>query len=667
MKRQVARATILLPLAFILVAVASMEPAFLAQHEQQKGIFGRVTSITTTFPDVFEFTLDTAEGEQRVESTPNTRVSIPGRETTSASDVSLGDFLAVLAREDSGRLNALSVMVKPDATVSYSHFMGSVAGVAGDQVSLIDKDGNLVTADLLLAGERPDPGQIITALVHRDAKTAGLTVIAAESGNQKIERLAKAIQQAIGEGASDNQANLENRLKANATGHLTILQEIHGRVVPELRPVFALAQVRALQAFSVLLKAAGLGNPTVKLSGVIEQFTPNTGIVLVSPDVGPQVELKLTPATVIRLFGKSALPGNLEETQKVESIYDPQTDEAHTLDVIFPALDDGLEETLLAQVQVGELEGTIAEIGASSLKVRLPSHVVTLVVTRETVITDRGNPAVLFELVPLVRVKVRFDPFTRRALEIETYDDKPGLAFVSGVVKSFVPKTKEGTVIPGRTSEGNTLIISPSGEIITLNVTSNSIIERAGLRMTIHDIKVGDLVRPTSRYVVDTLEVQKLTLKSPELQGVIRGKVDAPGGGGLITISTEGLLLLTVTVLPATEITRGTDKVQFNDLVVGDRVVSGRYNLRTRLVSQLFVQPSDILRAMGTISELDTEFNIVTLAPDVGELLIPNKPGIIIKDANPRATFSDLMVGDKVLAVFYKTGRVVVRIIVESQ
>ena len=273
----------------------------------------------------------------------------------------------------------------------------------------------------------------------------------------------------------------------------------------------------------------------------------------------------------------------------------------------------------------------------------------------------------LFELVPLIPVKVRYDPSTLTALALETFDEKPGLAFVSGVVKSFVPKTKLGTVIPGRTSEGNTLIISPSGETITLNVTGSSIIERAGLRMTIHDIKVGDLVRPTSRYDVDTLEVQKLALKSPELQGTIRGKVAAPGGGGLITISTDGLLLLTVTILPATDITRGTNKVEFKDLVVGDRVVSGRYNLRTRLVSQLLVQPSDILRAMGTISGLDTQFNIVTVAPDAGELLIPNKLGIIIKDANTQATFSDLVVGDKVLAVFYRPGRVVVRIIVESQ
>ena len=342
MKRQVARATILLPLAFILVAVASMESAFLADHEQQNGIFGRVTSITSPFPDVFEFTLDTQQGPKRVETTPNTRTIIPGRETASASDISVGDILAVLVRQDPGRQVALSVMVKPNAPVTYTHFMGSVVGASEDQVILIDKEGNLVTADLRLAGEKPDPGQVITALLHRDAKTAGLAVLAAESGDIKIERLARAIQQAVEEGARDNQANLEKRLQASATGHLTILQEIHGRVVPELRLAFAQAQVRALRAFSLLLKAAGLGNPTVKLSGVIEQFNPETGSVLVSTDVGPQVELKLAPGTVIRLFGKNALPGNLEETQKIESVYDPQTGEARTLDVIFPALDSGL-------------------------------------------------------------------------------------------------------------------------------------------------------------------------------------------------------------------------------------------------------------------------------------------------------------------------------------
>ena len=244
MKRQVARATILLPLAFILVAVASMESAFLADHEQQNGIFGRVTSITSPFPDVFEFTLDTQQGPKRVETTPNTRTIIPGRETASASDISVGDILAVLVRQDPGRQVALSVMVKPNAPVTYTHFMGSVVGASEDQVILIDKEGNLVTADLRLAGEKPDPGQVITALLHRDAKTAGLAVLAAESGDIKIERLARAIQQAVEEGARDNQANLEKRLQASATGHLTILQEIHGELClscasPLLRPRYA--------------------------------------------------------------------------------------------------------------------------------------------------------------------------------------------------------------------------------------------------------------------------------------------------------------------------------------------------------------------------------------------------------------------------------------------
>ena len=592
MRRAIIRASLLSALLLILVMVGAANAPLLAQQEQQKGLFGRVTGITTPSPGLTVIILNTiTEDQLKVEAAENTLVSFPGRETASAADISPGDFLAVLAQVDEDRLQAMSILVKPEVPVLHTHITGALVGAVGDQISIMDRDGNVIAADLLLKSGGIDPAQVVTAVVRQDLKAGSLSILGSESADTKIERLGGALKSAVMAGAGENEENLKSRLRASTTGHLTTLQKILNRVDPDLIGVFfTQARGRSLQSHEALLAAFDLGAPTVKLAGVIEDIdrTVGRGIAFVFPREGPSVQLKLTEATNIREFGMDAREQNLQLGQQIEFIYDPQTGEAHTIDVIFPSLADNLIRSLLAQVEMREFEGTISEVNPSAtppvVVIRLDSgKTITLTTTSETNIKVREEPAGLQDLAEaLVKtVKVRYDPSTMEALDIETFD--LGQAFIWGVVKGFIPKIRQGIKIPGSAEEGNISIVFPEGETITLNITERTIIERDGLRTNIGAIKLGDLVRPVSRLNSLTREVQRLVLNTPTLQGTIGGKVTTPAGRDYLTISTDQLNLVTVTVADAT--------VDFATLEVGERVVSGLYNPGALQVSQLVVRP----------------------------------------------------------------------------
>ena len=676
MRRRIYRGALLLPLLFMVVTVVTASSPILAQHQPQEGLFGAVIAVTTPSPGLTRITLDTTtKGVQTVEAAENTAVSIPGRETAFAEDISIGDFLAVLTTGD--RLEALSILVKPEVPVTYAHITGSKVGAVGDQISIMDGDGNLITADLLFEGNGVDPAQVVTALVRQNLKTGGVSILAAEAAERKIERLNGALEMARDRRATENVQNLGNRMRAGITGHLTTLQEILNRVNPNIGFVFADALETSLQKYTSLTDSFGLDTPTVKLTGVIEDIDRAGGILFVTPREGPQVRLQLTEVTMIRdVFGADALPIMFQVGHSIVALYEPQTSRAHTINVTFPTLEENLISALLPQVEMGELEGTVAEGTDPSAVppvavVRVASgRRVTLAVTPETRIVVEVQQSDLGRLAEAVgkTVKVRYDPSALEALDIETFDS--GQAFVSGVVKSFIPKF--GVRIPRSTEPGNIAVTTPSGETITLDITEDSVIQPEGQRLDRGAIKLGDLVRPTSRYNAETHQVQKLVLKAPQLVGTIRGKATTSRGRDYLTISTDQLNLVTVSVPSSTAVTRRGEQTGFADIQVGERVISGRYNPLALQALELAVLPPKAHRSTGTISSLDQQFFILNMTPTEGgplKLLVPTKPGIITRDGNPKASFNELEVGDKVLVAFYRPvgPKEVLRIVVSSQ
>ena len=241
--------------------------------------------------------------------------------------------------------------------------------------------------------------------------------------------------------------------------------------------------------------------------------------------------------------------------------------EAHSIDALFPTLPEELARSLLAQVQSGELEGRIGELNPSDIVIRLASGAaVRLATDAETRVVFRGEAAGLADLSLGVRVKVRYDPSTSAAREIETFD--PDQNFISGVVKSVVRKF--GERIPGSVDDGNISIMNLEGEAITLDITQDTVIERDGMRTNLRNVNAGDLVRPTTSFSTATGAIRKLALGSARLRGTIRGKLTTPRPRDYLTISTDEFILVTVSVTSTTKVIRGEATGDFESLKEGE-------------------------------------------------------------------------------------------------
>lgn len=181
-------------------------------------------------------------------------------------------------------------------------------------------------------------------------------------------------------------------------------------------------------------------------------------------------------------------------------------------------------------------------------------------------------------------------------------------------------------------------------------------------------MQIGHIVRPTSRYNSQTLEVQRFALRTPRLPGTVRGKLSTTGTNR-VTISTNQLHVFTVTVPDSAEVIVGGRQATFRGLIAGDTVISGRYRPDNRQVLELEAVASPVLRASGTISSLDRDRGVLSLiGSDAGpvELLIsviPTKLRSIVVAGDVRS-FDDLQVGDEVPLVIYHPNKVVLAIAV---
>ena len=242
--------------------------------EDEDGLFGRVTGITTPSPGLTIITLDsTTAGEQAVEAAENTTVRIPGRETASAADLSQCDFLAVSGtRIHPGLISATRILVKPSALLVHAHVTGSVVGGTENQLNLMDRHDNVIAADPPPGGGAIEPGQLVTTVVLQDLKTGALSITGIEAADDKMYRLISALEGAALAGAAANEQNLGQRLQASATGYLTTLQEILHRVNADLRFLYTQSFGRSFRSHEDTLSRFGLGAPTIRVAGIIEDI-----------------------------------------------------------------------------------------------------------------------------------------------------------------------------------------------------------------------------------------------------------------------------------------------------------------------------------------------------------------------------------------------------------
>jgi hypothetical protein len=175
-------------------------------------------------------------------------------------------------------------------------------------------------------------------------------------------------------------------------------------------------------------------------------------------------------------------------------------------------------------------------------------------------------------------VSASFDPDARTLVELDTLaveDPKQKAAW--GVVHSVVPKKKEDL---GEPLPGNLFVLTIDDEVLALHHTRETIIRRDGRQVSINEVRLGDLVRPNTRYLAASKELVLLSLKSPRpasVRGTVQGVATTPQGQYRVTIVGDTLDMITVSVTGETELTRQGKPVRFADVAVGQRVLQGTY------------------------------------------------------------------------------------------
>jgi len=553
---------ILLGLATLGIFNAPLE----AQQQEATGLFGTVTSIEFPSSGLAVILLDTPEGSREVEAVENTGVTIPDRESASASDIVVGDFLAVLAQTVGQKLEAQQILVKPTRPVLSAHLVGAVAEVGLGQFVAVDREDNRVLVELEPGVDIPAPGQVITAVLRQDLKTGSLSTSQIELAEDSLERLKEAVEEAQTE---ENRENLKQRLVENMSRHLSLLQRLSGQVPPEAKPGLQRAIDRSIGGFQQVLSNFNLEGPFVALSGVITLIDPSEALVTVSPQVGDAVDLFLTGETSITLAGEPGDLNDLSLGHRVEVSYDPLNLEVQTLDV-----------------QLGE------ELGAELVA---------------TLLTEVGRG--------------------------------------------------EGVIVNLSRKRGNVVVFTTAEQRLELTVDESTIIEREGLRVSITEVRLGDLVRAATRFDPPTLVLTRLVLEEPrlaQLEGFIRGKLVVSPEKKLLTLSTPGLGLLTLMVVSDTTLTRGGEALTFEELEIGDRVVVASRPVDLEAI-RIEVLPLKVKRLSGTIVAKDEQTFTIAIEPRGGErvsLIISKKTRI--RDSEGKAiTFVDLTLGTQVALAFY--------------
>ncbi len=632
-------------------------------------VFGVVSRIDAVGQGLTRIAVDLPDGgSTAVQATLFTAVMIPGRASAVIGDIRVGDSIVATGSVSGGVASADFILVKPSSPVSHAHVVAALVGVSqtGD-AQLMDARGNLVTVAVSpQVGAALQPAGVVTAVLSQDLKTGALALSGTESADGSISRLKTALEDAEERGPVDNVARLGHRMREAATGSLTTSIELVSRVDPNVQFIFQQAFNASLTALSQTLADLGLGKVLVRGGGVIQGTSVAGDSIIVTPEIGPEFILELPGDTELTLFGEPAALDDLEPGQRAVFLYDPSDTSVSSLDVLFPRLPESASEALRSQVMEGELQGVLASPPvAGSVTLKLDTGAVaTLSLSDDVAVSVFGLPTGLDALQVGADVKALYDDDLGVVVAIDAVIANQ--TFISGVVEAIVPKFRAGLVIPGAEEEGNLIVVTPQGERVVLKITEGTIVERDSIVLNIGAPKLGDLVRPTTSYDPATRNLIKLSVRSPELDGTIRGKLDTQPGRRTVTLSTDSLKLVSFNVLDHTVLLirgdEGEEQAGFDDLEVGSRVVYAQYEPFTGGLSRLLIDPPRVRASSGTIAFLDKEKGVISVVTPVGatiRLLIPNKPGIVTVNGQA-GSYQDLMQTMFIDEVHYDRNNIVV-------
>ena len=571
---------------------------FLDEPTDQSALFGTVTAVTPS-----DFIVDTDNGPVALAADENTDVHIHGWTNPSHTNLADGIPVAVIT-EGQRAVSALTILTQPANT---RHFVGIVTRLGTNdstgrtRLTLQDDPGREITATI--QGELSDDledqalvGSVVTAVLEQDLATGDLVVTGIDRALDGANRIfdALTLNQSINSpDASVNISALRWRLAEHGVSNISMLfnnQEFEG--VQE-------AIEQADEVYTRNFSEHHIGPPAADVTGLVTAIATSIGtsatrLITVQPDSGQPVKVKISGNTPVAIFGERIKSGQLDLASRITVRYGIVGNNASRVTVMAGnTLPEDASIQLAELASRGEIQGTLLEVAPTAAVVTIldsnTGQQVSLLLSEATIIRN-GRPMELTSSMEGASVAARFDPGSYRLMELESVPNQRNLETVSGVVHSFIPKV----------ARGNLTIRMADGQLRQFSHDANTQIRREGLNASIHDVRLGDLVRPNTRATSlsgsnsGPQELVFLSLKAPEpglLSGVIRGVTRGLNGQVQVTISNIWLDLVSLTVNSDTSISRQGQSVGAQDLAVGQRVSLGSYDPVTLKLSVLALEP----------------------------------------------------------------------------
>nr|MBC8279561.1 hypothetical protein [Chloroflexota bacterium] len=574
---------------------------FLNEPAVQSALFGTITAVTPV-----GFTMDTDDGSVTLAADDTTKIRIHGWDSPSHTNLAKGTLVAVVARGQHAD-SALAVLTRPAQTRHFTGIvttLGSNDSTGSGSLTLQDSSGREITAAIEGAlaeslQEEAPMGSVITVVLEQSLVSDDLIITGIDPALDAASRIFDALtlnQSIDSPDASSNISGLRWRLAEHGVSNISMLfnsQEFEG--VQE-------AIEQADEAYTKIFSEHHIGAPAADVTGLVTAIatsigTSSTRLITVQPDSGQPIKVKISGTTPVALFGERIRSGQLDLASRITVRYGILGNNASRVTVMGGnTLSEESSIQLAERADRGEIQGTLMEVGPLAALITILDRDTGQQVSLRSsgasgaTVTKGGMPVDLTPSMEGSRVVARFDPGSYRLMELESLPNQRNQETLSGVVHSFIPKV----------ARGNITIRMSDGRLQSFSHDTSTLIRREGLNVSIHEVRLGDLVRPNTRVTSSVgsnsqpQELVFLSLKAPEpelITGLIRGVTRGLNGQVQVTVSDIWLDLISLTVNSETAISQQGQALGAQDLAVGQGIALGSYDPVTLELGVLALDP----------------------------------------------------------------------------
>ena len=550
-----------------------------AQTRANTAIFGEITVLQFVTSELVNVSVITKDGIQRFSVNANSQLIIPGKKSPSNEELAVGNFIVAIVPGGEEDLEAIQILVKPEHPVTVHQLTGVITSSDTHRISFIDKYGNILLLRNLISDFTIPDGEAVTLTIRKNTETNELYAIDVAAIKPAVMRLSSALNSASKNSDLERADVYRHKITNAIIGHLSLLQDAINRAPQQLKLSIDRNLTKSLSDYSSISEDSGLLHPEIQQEGLLESIDPQDiesnkpGILYIQLDIGIQLELKFDQDTQ-KLFRNEDIelePGNIGNWIVVR--YNPVYNHASYIEIKAPSLSDSVSSKLINLVHEGEASGILSSITTtfSPPIISITTDTNTLIILKvpvDAITIIAGQQTSLSLLQTNSKVKVKYDPKTNEAMEIMTFADKPGEEFITGVVTGVIGKLRTIN------------IMTPSGTTQEFVLPNNVPIQHNGKFVSIAEVKLGQIVRPTTKYSDSSKEILWLSLDTAPttyFHGLILGKV-VTQNQQLLTISPDRGISLTLKITQSTELIKDQNNVSLEEIFPGDIVLQGTYH-----------------------------------------------------------------------------------------